>query len=88
MGLFSKASTRDQIALLAIYMPILRSHVTSYIRTWNIHRIRKQKNRPYVTHGKPYMNYNHPTAGVQKYGFAVGNESLDSLWNDVKDWGK
>jgi hypothetical protein len=34
------------------------------------------------------MNYNHPAAGVEKHGIAVRDESLDALWDDVKDWGK
>ena len=78
----------DQIAFLAVYIPIIRLHVASYVRTWNMHRIRKQKRRPYVVHGKPTVNYNHPTVGVQKYGIAVGDGSFDALWDDVKDWGK
>ena len=67
-GLFSKASTVDQMALLAVYIPILRLHVASYVRTWNMRRIRKQKRRPYVV---PFVNYSHPTVVVQKSGIAV-----------------
>ena len=78
----------DQISFLAVYMPILRLNVASYVRTWNMHRIRKQRKRPHVVCGKPYMNYNHPAPGVEKHGIAVRDESLDALWDDVKDWGK
>jgi len=87
-GLFSKASTTDQIAFLAVYIPIIRLNVASYVQTWNMHRIRKQKRRPYVVCGKPFMNYFHPAPGVEKHGIPVGDESLDALWNDVKDWGE
>jgi hypothetical protein len=86
--MFSKDSVPDQIALLAVYMPILRFHIPSFVRTWNVHGIRKQNNRPYVVHGKPFMNYNYPKQGIRNHGRDASQETLQTLWDDVKDWGK
>ncbi|GAA93201.1 hypothetical protein AKAW_11313 [Aspergillus luchuensis IFO 4308] len=48
VGDFSKDVIPDQIALYAVYMPILRTQVSSYVHTWNQHSIRKQRERPHV----------------------------------------
>jgi hypothetical protein len=69
-------------------MPILRTEVASFVRTWNIHYIRKQKSRPHVVHGKPYMNYHCPSVGVRDYGASVDQDVLGTLQKDVEDWGK
>ncbi|KAL5366644.1 hypothetical protein BJX96DRAFT_170107 [Aspergillus floccosus] len=45
-GLFSKASLADQIALYAMYTPILRTKVCHFVQAWNCHRIRRQPDRP------------------------------------------
>ncbi|KAL4732819.1 hypothetical protein BDV11DRAFT_210668 [Aspergillus similis] len=74
------------VALYAIYMPILRVQVTSFVRTWNSHNIRKQRNRPHQVTGKPYMNYNCPAAGVQDHGIKFNMELLESLQDDVREW--
>ncbi|KAL4976867.1 hypothetical protein BDW66DRAFT_159305 [Aspergillus desertorum] len=85
-GKFSKDILSDQIALYAIYMPILRIQITSFVRTWNNHNIRKQRNRPHLVTGKPYMNYNCPAAGVQDHGIKFDMELFKSLQNDVQEW--
>ena len=86
-GLFSSTCLYDQIALFAVYIPILRDEIFSFVRTWNSHYIRKQKDRPYVIHGKPYMNYNHPPEGVYNHGFSIDRELLKELQKDVEEWG-
>jgi hypothetical protein len=77
----------DQIALFAIYIPVLRAEVFSFVRTWNSHHIRKQSERPHVVHGKPYMNYNHPSEGVFNHGSPIDCELLRELQKDVKEFG-
>ncbi len=69
-------------------MPVLRFEIASYIRTWNSHSIRKQKNRPFSVSGKPYMNYNHPSPGVSDHGLEFDEELLVSLQDNISDWGK
>jgi hypothetical protein len=87
-GLFSINVLADQIALLAIYLPILRTDMHSFMQTWNIHRIRKQPNRPNAVPGKPYVLYHHPPELILNYGLSVDVELLNTLQNDVRDWGK
>jgi hypothetical protein len=69
-------------------MPILRIEITSFVRTWNNHSIRKQKLRPHIVHGKPYMNYNYPADGVQNYGIIYDQNLLQTLQDEVKEWGR
>ena len=87
-GYFTRESLADQIALYAIYMPVLRSEVQSFVQTWNVHRIRKQRQRPTVVHGKPYMNYHYPPDGVEDHGIPVNAEAFYNLESAVQDWGK
>ncbi|OQE42257.1 hypothetical protein PENCOP_c004G04275 [Penicillium coprophilum] len=78
-GLFSSTVIPEQVALLAIYMPTLRSHIKSYVQTWNMHNIRKQTDHPERTPGKPYMNYHHPPKGVENFGLAADIPTLQLL---------
>ncbi|PYH67139.1 uncharacterized protein BO88DRAFT_344940, partial [Aspergillus vadensis CBS 113365] len=48
VGDSSRDMIPDQNALYAVYMPMLRTQVSSYVGTWNQHIIRKQPQRPYV----------------------------------------
>lgn len=57
----------DQIALYAVYMPIIREDFRSYKQVWNTHRILKQPNRPTLVYGQPIVNYNWPAKGVQNH---------------------
>jgi hypothetical protein len=85
-GLFNSC-LHDQIALFAIFIPILRAEIFSFVRTWNSHYIRKQKNRSHVVHGKPYMNYHHPPEGVYDHGIPVDSHLREELQKDVKEFG-
>ncbi|PWY61669.1 hypothetical protein BO83DRAFT_277825, partial [Aspergillus eucalypticola CBS 122712] len=75
----------DQIALYAVYMPILRTQVLSYVHTWNQLRIRKQRERSYVVSGRPFMNYYHPEHIID-HGLLVHEESLQQLRDSVRGW--
>ncbi|KAL4744613.1 hypothetical protein BDW72DRAFT_80335 [Aspergillus terricola var. indicus] len=76
----------DRIALYAIYIPLLRVQIPSFVRTWNHHRIRNQANRPHLVPGKPYMNYNFPATGVENQGIKFDTELFNRLQEDVHDW--
>jgi hypothetical protein len=41
-------------------MPVIRYDFNAFVRTWNGHKIRKQKNRPHVVSGIPYVLYHMP----------------------------
>lgn len=43
-----------------IYLPRIREEFTDFVRLWNGHYIRKQKQRPHVVPGKPWVLYNLP----------------------------
>jgi len=58
-GLFDNASESDLITMAIIYLPIIRKQVEHFAHLWNIHSIRKQRNRPYLIAGKPILNYFH-----------------------------
>ncbi|PWY62025.1 hypothetical protein BO83DRAFT_460335 [Aspergillus eucalypticola CBS 122712] len=85
VGDFSKDMIPDQITLYAVYMPILRTQVSSYVHTWNQHSIRKQRERPHVISGRPFMNYYHPEHTIN-HGLLVHEESLQQLRNSVQGW--
>ncbi|OTB10518.1 hypothetical protein K445DRAFT_317135 [Daldinia sp. EC12] len=57
-GLFIPNDKCDQIAVYAIYGPILRKEFAEFVQIWNSHTIRKQKTRPHVRPGIPYDLYN------------------------------
>jgi len=59
-GLWNEESLSCKIALLAVYMPILRRILHRFVDQWNHHRIRKQKNRPHVIPGQPYVLFYYP----------------------------
>jgi hypothetical protein len=69
-------------------MPLLRIQINSFIRTWNIHAIRKQKNRPHLVPGKPYILYNFPPHGVRNHGLCFDKDLFQTLQSDVQEWGK
>lgn len=69
-------------------MPVLRSEVQSFVQTWNVHRIRKQRHRPHVVHGKPFINYYYPQNGIHDYGFPANEETLNALGGAVQNWGE
>ena len=43
-GQFEKDNLGDRIAMLVVYMPIVRDAVHAYVELWNHRRIRKQPN--------------------------------------------
>ena len=59
-GEWNATKVENKIALLAIYMPILRRLIEGFVHTHNVHMIRKQPNRPYSVHGQPRLNYYYP----------------------------
>lgn len=59
-GEYLADSLADRIAFLAIYMPIVRHDVATFVNLWNTHKIRKQKNRPYAVCGRPGLLYRFP----------------------------
>jgi len=87
-GLFIKNQLADRISIIAVYMPLLRREICKFIRLWNVHDIRKQKERPGGVYGKPYFLYFHPEdRGVQDYGLTADENLVNELLDDMNDWG-
>ena len=74
------------VAILAIYIPILREEVYSYVKIWNSHRIRPQKGRPNIVTGKPYMLYHNPKSPIVDYGSPYNADFLQSLKEEMPSW--
>jgi hypothetical protein len=72
--------------MLAIYMPIIRYAVASYIDVWNHHRIRKDPKRKHHIAGIPAFLYEH--AAIERYGLPVNEGLLAELEQDYINWGK
>ena len=81
-GLFAD-SEADKIALLFVYFPIIRTEIYNFVRLWNNHRIRYQKNRPSLPTGKPSVLYFTPPAGVQDFQYSPNHTLLGELQNEV-----
>jgi hypothetical protein len=85
-GHFDKSRLADQIAILALYLPIIRQNLFSFVRLWNSHKIRPQRHRPGSVSGKPYLLYHHPSEGVLDHGLLFNEEKLHSIKERVQDW--
>jgi hypothetical protein len=87
-NLYQKDFLRDRITLLAIYMPIIRCEIQTFARLWNVHRIRRQPNRPNHVNGQPIMLYNFPErTSSQEYGLKIDESFLAEVQEKVSDFG-
>lgn len=91
-GDYSIASQWDRIAMLYVYMPILRTVIMEFTSFWNReHSIRTQKERSHVVSGIPYLNYAFPTLHdeeVVDLGVPVPPEMLEELHQELEGLGK
>ena len=85
---FSKDVLADRIALLAVYLPTIRTEVAYFVDQWNTHPLRKQSNRPNSVQGRPRTLFYKPKEGIRDYRLAVHEPTLTRLRRDVEDWGK
>lgn len=79
LGHFSPDRVADQIAVYALYGDMIRDEFTKFQHLWNAHRIRPQKNRPYLVSGKPsaiYFDRRRPTFGI---GVGAGSPEQDLI---------
>ena len=84
-GDYQPDNRADRLAFLAIYMPILRAEVQEFVRLWNHHRIRKQRDRPHVVAGIPHMLYHHPNeTGGEQCGSSFNSELLRPIQDDLR----
>jgi hypothetical protein len=75
--------------MLAVYLPIIRDEVASYVDIWNNHSIRAQKERPHMISGKPKVNYFlSMMKKIPNCGRPIDPELVEKLRTDTMEWGK
>ena len=74
--------------MLAVYMPLVRSAAIAYKDLWNIHKIRRQPNRPNAISGQPQILYDFPPTADSSYGVAIDPEFAKKIEEGLEEWGK
>ncbi|KAG6171952.1 hypothetical protein E4U51_008021 [Claviceps purpurea] len=67
-NLFRSENYVDQIALYAVYGPMIQGEIGDFVDLWNGHSIRNQRNRAHVVSGKPadlWRTQDAPNCGVR-----------------------
>jgi hypothetical protein len=65
--------------------------VEHFAHLWNIHKIRAQRNRPYLVPGKPVLNFYHPhhkNPDAVFSGRLCDSDTLSTLKKAVEGYGK
>ena len=65
--------------MLSIYLPIVRAELFSFVQTWNLHYIRKQRGRPNVVNGRPHRLYTRPPGDTKDYGIPYNPDTLADI---------
>ncbi|KAE8378784.1 hypothetical protein BDV26DRAFT_291905 [Aspergillus bertholletiae] len=86
VGTYNDSRIADKIAMLAVYMPILRKDIHGFSQLWNVHSIRRQANRPNSVSGKPVILFNWPPEGVGNYGVKPDPELITQFKQDTTQW--
>lgn len=83
--MWDQHSLADRVALLYIYMPRIRFEFAEFVRLWNAHYIRKQKARPHVVPGKPWVLYYMPDGeNIKDYRVTPPSHILEELLSLVE----
>ena len=87
-GEFNRDSLGNRIAFKAIYMPIIRRALDTFVNLWNYHEIRKEPKRPYLVHGIPYMLYNTPQLSSGEHcGCFAPEEVVEDMQSKLPEFG-
>jgi len=78
----------NQLALLFVYMPLIRDDIHNFVELWNVHSIRSQPKRPSVKPGKPVVLYFTPPDGTLDYGQLAPVSTVSELRSEVLAWGQ
>lgn len=74
--------------MLYIYLPRIRYEFSEFVRLWNAHPIRKQKERPHVVPGKPWVLYHLPDPDkIKDYRCYAPDSILRELLNIIEQDG-
>lgn len=89
-GQFNHGRLADRLALLEVYMPILRKAVLEFVYTWNTHKIRYHNVTGHIS-GVPLLLYTYPqTHGRESSAVPVdlGAEQLQEWLTTLDDFGE
>lgn len=65
---------------------MIRQEVYDFVRLWNSHSIRPQKNRPNSVSGKPYMLYNYPGHEIKNWAVPYDKDQFRTIKDKVVHW--
>jgi hypothetical protein len=85
-GLFNGDDLADRIAILALYLPVIQKELCEFVRLWNVHTIRPQRNRRNIVTGKPYMLYHHPGPEIRNWSLPLREDSISIIREQVPEW--
>jgi hypothetical protein len=69
-------------------MPLIREEVFGFVRLWNAHKIRKQRNRPFLPVGQPIWLYNHPTADNPDFALPADPRTIELMQEKLEAFGR
>ena len=84
-GLYESDVLEDRVVFLFVFVPILRSEISTYVETWNEHKIRPQKQR--ANHAAGIPNELYTDGSIPRYGWVPDVEFLSQLSEAVRDVG-
>jgi hypothetical protein len=68
-------------------MKVITYEVSSFVGTWNGHRIRKQSKRPTTVPGIPNFLYTNPKPPAAHYGTPIDRDIVSILKENTAQWG-
>lgn len=74
--------------MLAVYIPIIRYSIHEFARLWNVHSIRRQRNRPHSISGKPVKLYFWPSNNIQDHGIEPNTKLLEDIKTKITEYSK
>jgi hypothetical protein len=82
-SIYDGSMASDRVIILYVFLPIIRREITSFVRIWNSHRIRRDNTRPDQVPGRPIELFQGYTdrQGVlaQDYSRPVDPEAVEAL---------
>jgi hypothetical protein len=78
----------DQIALLAVYMPIIGNVVKAFVKLWNMHKIRNDESAPDHVSGQPDHIYRFPKEPKTHHKIPVTPDIFNTLREQLGDVGE
>jgi hypothetical protein len=85
-GLYESDVLEDRVVFLFVFVPILRDEISTFVETWNEHRIRFDRDRLNHVAGIPNELYTNDT--TPRFGWVPDAQFLSQLSETVTGFGK